>query len=180
MMTLALVSGLALFLSNLQDVEPETSTNSGMIAISEVLAPEVGRFAVTNWVMSGPGDFQELHFTIETEITLGGAGVRTAWFEGEDGAFFGEVTRTLDPGSGEVIQHWFAARTESWSTTRQAWDVSVAGHSTLFSGEDGFGEFEARSITTHLPEGGFDWTIERRYPGTEWFLVDRGEARPLE
>ena len=182
MMTLALVTSLLLFSSNPQDAGAGASADAGNTAIVELLGAEVGRFAVTNWVKSGPGDFQELHFTIETEVTLGGAGVRTTWFEGEGdgGAFFGEVTRTLDAESNEVIQHWFSARTGRWSTTRQALNLSATGHSTLHSGEDGFGAFEARSITTHLPGGGFDWAIERRYAGTSWFPIDRGEARPID
>lgn len=54
------------------------------------------------------------------------------------------------------------------------------GFGTAFEGEDQFGSFEARSQTVFLPDGGgFDWTIERRYPGTDWFVIDRGEARPF-
>ena len=182
MMIFALATSLLLFSPNPQGVEAEASADAGITAIVEVLGAEVGRFAVTNWVKSGPGDFEELHFTIETEVILEGAGVRTTWFEGEGdgGAFAGEVTRTLDPQNGEVIQHWFSARTGRWSTTRQALNLSATGHSTLHSGEDGFGAFEARSITTYLPEGGFDWTIERRYAGTGWLPIDRGEARLIE
>ncbi|MFY0637250.1 hypothetical protein [Maricaulis maris] len=149
-------------------------------SLADRLAPELGRFAVINRVVSGPGEMAELHFTVDTRPALGGQGVRTVWRDAEDGAFFGELTRILDPETGEVVQHWFAAARGEWAVTRQAVRFLADGHGSEFTGEDGFGAFDARTRTTHNADGSYGWTIERRYPGTEWFLVDRGEAVPVE
>lgn len=148
-------------------------------SLTDRLAPELGRFAVTNWVVSGPGEMAELHFTVDTRPALGGQGVRTVWRVAEDGAFFGELTRILDPETGEVVQHWFATARGEWAVTRQAVSFSADGHGSEFTGEDGYGAFDARTRTTHNADGSYGWTIERRYPGTAWFLVDRGEAVPV-
>ncbi|WP_291844155.1 hypothetical protein [Maricaulis sp.] len=152
---------------------------TGALSLADHLAPELGRFAVANWVMSGPGEMSELHFTVETGLVLGGQGVRTIWREAGTGAFFGELTRVLDAETGEVVQHWFAAARGEWAVTRQALEFAPDGHGSEFSGEDGFGPFDARTRTRHNADGSYVWTIERRYPGTNWFLVDRGEAVPI-
>ncbi len=148
-------------------------------SLADHFGPELGRFAVSNWVMSGPGEETELHFTIETELALGGQAVRTMWLEAGSGAFFGELTRVLDTETGEVVQHWFAAASGNWAVTRQVLSFEPDGHGSAFSGEDRFGAFEARTRTTYNADGSYSWTIERRYPGTDWFLIDRGEAVPL-
>lgn len=142
--------------------------------------PEMGRWAVSNSVMKGPGQVAELKFIVETSQTLGGLGVTTDWYDAETGNFFGEVIRTYNPKTEEVEQHYFAAASSTWSMTSQALVFSGAGYSTSFSGEDPYGTFDARTQTTHLPDhGGYDWTIERRYGEGDWFVIDRGEARPL-
>ena len=168
-----------------QDAAARQEAPSGTTAVStddthfvDQLSGEIGRFDVTNWVMSGPGDVRELHFVVETEAVLGGAGVRTVWRTAPDGDFFGELTRSLDPQTGEVVQHWYAARSGTWSQARQIVQFDASGHGASFSGEDGYGPFEARTRTMRTDGGGYRWTIERRYPGTDWFLIDRGEAVP--
>lgn len=161
---------------------PETPAQQAETArpvLVEHLAPEFGRFAVTNWVMSGPGEMAELHFTVETGPVLGGDGVRTIWRDAADGVFFGELTRVQDPQTGEIVQHWYAAARGEWSVTRQAVSLAPDGHRSEFSGEDAYGAFDARTRTTYNDDGSYGWTIERRYPGTDWFLIDRGEAVPL-
>ncbi|MEZ5999921.1 hypothetical protein [Hyphomonas sp.] len=158
------------------------ATNPSGIAREHVanFQPEIGRWAVVNSVMKGPGAFEELHFIIETAPILDGLGVKTDWYDAGTGNFFGEVIRTYNPAAGVVDQLYFAGKRSSWSTTAQAVTFSETGYSTSFSGEDQFGAFDARSQTTYLPdEGGYDWTIERRYDGGDWFVIDQGEARPL-
>ncbi|GJL92911.1 hypothetical protein [Hyphococcus sp.] len=157
------------------------------ISVSEIVRAELahfereyGRWRVVNSVMKGPGEFAELHFIVETSPTLNGYGVKTDWYDAASGEFFGEVIRTYNPASEMIDQHYFAAKASKWSTTAQEFVVTENGHSAAFSGEDKFGSFEARTNTTFLPDGGgYDWTIERRYNGGDWFLIDRGEARPL-
>lgn len=142
--------------------------------------PEIGRWAVVNSVMTGPGTLEEQHFIVETAQIFDGLAVKTDWYEAETGNFFGEVIRSYNPATGVVDQLYFAGQRSSWSTTAQAATFSETGYSTSFSGEDQFGTFDARSQTAYLPDnGGYDWTIERRYNGGDWFVVDRGEARPF-
>ncbi len=142
--------------------------------------PEIGRWAVVNSVMTGPGTLEEQDFIVETAQIFDGLGVRTDWYDAETGNFFGEVIRSYNPASGVVDQLYFAGKRSSWSTTAQTVTFSETGYTTAFSGADQFGAFDARSQTTYLPDhGGYDWTIERRYNGGDWFVVDRGEARPF-
>ena len=142
--------------------------------------PAVGRWSVVNTVMKGPGVQEDLHFIVETAETLDGLGVKVDWYEAETGAFFGSIIRTYNPASGEVDQHYFAASSSNWSTTAQNIVFDEDGYHTSFSGADQYGSFDARTKTTFLPKhGGYDWTIERRYEGGDWFVIDRGEARPL-
>ena len=56
-----------------QDAAAGQEAPSGTSAVStddthfvDQLSGEIGRFDVTNWVMSGPGDVRELHFVVET------------------------------------------------------------------------------------------------------------------
>lgn len=164
--------------SNAREAPPEQA-ETAMPDLAAHVAPELGHFAVTNWVLSGPGELAVLHFTVETGRALGGEGVRTIWRDAADGAFFGELTRVLDSDTGEVVQHWYAAARGEWSVTRQTVRFEPDGHGSAFSGEDGYGAFDARTRTTYNADGSYGWTIERRYPGTNWFLIDRGEAVPL-
>ncbi len=143
------------------------------------MTPETGRFAVTNWVMRGPGQSVELDFLVDTRPVLDGQGIRTVWREAGTGRFFGELTRTQDPETGELVQHWYAANGQVWSQTRRRIEIVAGGYDEAFEGEDPFGAFEARVRTRHGPDG-YRWTIERRYPGTDWFVVDRGEAVRFE
>lgn len=141
---------------------------------------EYGRWAVENAVMSGPGQFKELRFVVETGPALAGLGVRSVWFDTDSGKFFGEIIRTFNPATSAVEQHYFAAERSAWSSRSQEIRFTDAGYESAFSGEDQYGEFDARATTTFLPDGaGYDWTIERRYKGGDWFLIDRGAARAL-
>tara|TARA_R110000868_G_scaffold257504_2_gene514665 strand:+ start:5328 stop:5852 length:525 start_codon:yes stop_codon:yes gene_type:complete len=172
---------LTLLATTLQAGEPVAAPPAEAVAgIAAVTAPEAGRFRVINWLWSGPGVTREVRFTLETAPALDGAGLRTQWRDAETGSFVGELTRTQDPASGEWVQHWFSAASGQWSVTRQSVQVYEDGYGTAFSGEDGHGPFDVRTRTTHLATGGYDWIIERRYPGTDWFVVDRGEARPAD
>ena len=144
----------------------------------EDFQPTLGGWQVTNWLMTGPGQFEERYFTINVAADLGGKGLRTDWYS-LDGAYFGTVLQTLRRDGQGLDQLYFAAAQDSWTVSEQHPERQNNGFGTRFNGEDEFGRFEARSQTRYLPDGGgFDWTIERRYPGTGWFVIDRGEARP--
>jgi len=141
--------------------------------------PEIGRWDVVNSVMKGPGELATLYFVVETSPTFDGLGIKADWYEAESGKFFGQVIRTYNPATAKIDQHYFAAGSSTWSATSQDVKFDETGYSTSFSGTDRFGSFDARTKTTLLPDGaGYDWTIERRYKGGDWFVMDRGEARP--
>ncbi len=140
---------------------------------------EIGLWQVTNDVMQKPGEFTQLKFRVEISPVFDGRGIKSTWRTNDDNAFFGQVIRTYNPATGAVDQHYFAAKNSTWSARSQVINFHENGYSTAYSGADQYGKFDLRSKTTYLPQGGFDWTIERRYEGTDWFLVDRGEARPF-
>ena len=179
------LAGLVLWISVLapaqaqSDPEAPPALDEVPVSLIEALSPELGRFAVTTWVMQGPDQSAEFQFVVESGPALDGQGVRTVWQVAETSAFFGEITRSLDPDSGELVQLWYAATSGNWSQTRRTVDFLEAGYDESFSGEDSFGPFQARVRTRHGP-GGYRWTIERRYEGTDWFVIDRGEAVRLE
>ena len=175
-----IITGLLLALASVVPSPAAAGPDAANVEFLAAFEPEVGRFAVTNWVKRGPDAAEERELFIETSVVLAGAALRTQWHDARTGAYVGELTRCLDPRTGEVVQLWYAARSGVWSLTRQVRELEPTGHRTSFSGEDGFGTFEARAHTTYRPDGGFEWTIERRYAGTDWFVVDRGEARPVE
>ncbi len=140
---------------------------------------ELGRWRVTNSVKLGPGTFKDLDFVVETSRALGGLGIRADWYDAKTGVFFGEIIRTYNPSTEQIEQQYFAAAKSVWSSRAQHVTFTDNGYQSAFSGEDQYGVFEARSTTTFLPDhGGYDWIIERRYDGGEWFVIDRGKARP--
>ena len=155
-----------------------SETRSTSVTLED-LQPTLGSWQVTNWLMTGPGQMEEHAFTIHIAEDLGGRGLRTDWFSLE-GEYVGTVLQTLRADGDGLDQLYYAAAQDSWVISEQRPERRDNGFGTAFEGEDQFGPFEARSQTVFLPDGrGFDWTIERRYPGTDWFVIDRGEARPL-
>jgi hypothetical protein len=178
-MTFLLVAVL-LSITDLQDgsgsAQPQDEIARDYMARFE---PTIGQWRVQNWVVQSPGEFTMLEFNIEVTSTLDGLGLQTHWRQGDDNDYFGYVVQTFNPSTQMLDQHYFNVATSMWSSTVQDLTFDQAGYGTSFTGEDQYGPFEARTRTTMLPDGaGFDWTIERKYPGTDWFMIDRGEARP--
>jgi hypothetical protein len=175
-----IIIALLLVLGSVAQSGATTPPDAANAIFLAALEPEIGRFAVTNWVKKGPGQSEEHQLVAETSVVLAGTGLRTQWHDAQTGTYVGELTRCLDPQTGEVVQLWYAARSGLWTMTRQVRELEPTGHRTTFSGEDGFGAFEARAHTAYRHDGGFEWTIERRYAGTDWFMVDHGVARPIK
>jgi hypothetical protein len=167
--------------SDLQDDSVSTRSQEDIArAYMARFEPTIGQWRVQNWVMQSPGEFTLLEFNIEVSATLDGLGLQTHWRRGEDSEYFGYVVQTFNPRTEMIDQHYFNVATSAWSSTVQDLTFDQTGYGTSFNGEDQFGVFEARTRTSILSDGaGFDWMIERKYPGTDWFLIDRGEARPM-
>jgi len=162
-------------------VKPEVAPAPAEAARQQLshFEPEIGRWDVVNSVMKGPGELATLYFVVETSPAFDGLGIKTDWYVAESGKFFGQVIRTYNPATAKIDQHYFAAGSSTWSATSQDVKFDETGYGASFSGADRFGSFDARTKTTLLPDGaGYDWTIERRYEGGDWFVIDRGEARP--
>jgi hypothetical protein len=161
----------------------EASVRQQAMDYMQPFASQIGEWNVTNWLMSTPGAFDEKHFVVRVGWEFDGLGLRSDWYSVNDsgaaGRWFGVVIQTYNPASGEVEQEYFAGDRSTWIESRQVLELHDDGFGTTFSGADDYGPFDARTRTRYLETGGFDWTIERRYPGTDWFVIDRGEARAV-
>jgi hypothetical protein len=165
------------------DMTVQTTTRQQALDYMHVFAAQIGDWSVTNWLMRSPGEYDEKHFVIRVRSEFDGLGLRSDWYladeQGRAGAWFGAVIQTYNPASGEIEQEYFSGDQSNWIESRQVLELHDNGFGTSFSGADDYGPFDARTRTVYRDGDGFDWLIERRYPGTDWFVIDRGEARAL-
>jgi len=127
---------LGLVLSASVSVQAEDASRSETQAASVTLEdfrPTLGRWQVTNWLMIGPGQMEERHFSIHVAADLGGKGLRTDWFM-QDGRYFGTVLQTLHVGGQGLDQLYYSAAEDSWAISEQYPVLRENGFGTQFEG----------------------------------------------
>lgn len=175
----SIATALVVLLTAQSATEPESPLPADARAREylQTFSAEVGDWVVENRLMRSPGQSDTVYFRVEIAYAMDGLALHADWYDRDAGTFIGRVIRTYDPDSAEIVQRWFAASTSSWTDSRQQVEWTDGAYGNAWTGEDQFGPFEARSSTRYLEDGGFEWLIERKYPGTDWFEIDYGRAR---
>lgn len=135
----------------------------------------LGSFDVVNKNLKpGTRDYHERAFRIEATPIFEGNGIQTKWYEADSGAWFGTVISDFGHFPKHMKTLWYAEAKREWQINH--FDLSshddAGGITVIKEGKDQFGTFQSKRI--HEPtETGFKYVHLRKYPGTEWFIVDQ-------
>ncbi len=135
-----------------------------------------GEWQLENFVMRGPNDSTTLHFTVTIERIFDGMGHQSRWVQNDTGEWIGDIINTYDVETNLFSVRFFDARANRWVESAQEITLTETGFESQFSGEDQHGPFDSRTRMERISDDQYRQTIERRYPGTDWFVTDRVEA----
>ena len=148
-------------------------------AFIESLSFLEGEWELQNWLASGPSTSHTLDFHVSTTRTFDGLGLQSEWYA-EDGGWYGRVMNTYDPEAGMWQVYYFDGHNNRWSNSAHAIELTETGYSLTSEGEDAYGPFESRTRFERISDDAYRSSTERRYPGTDWFPIDRIEATRSE
>ncbi|GJL96417.1 MAG: hypothetical protein DHS20C06_02340 [Hyphobacterium sp.] len=140
-------------------------------------AYQEGRWQLENFLVQGPGQSTTKHFSVTTTRVFDGLGMRSYWVDNETGDWIGTVITTFEPTENLYSVRFFDGRNNRWIDSDQAITLTDTGFESTFSGEDQHGAFDSRTRMDRVSDDHYRQTIERRYPGTDWFITDSVEAR---
>ncbi|WP_109259646.1 hypothetical protein [Hyphobacterium indicum] len=135
-----------------------------------------GDWQLENFIMRGPNNTLTLEFTVTVERIFEGMGHQSHWVQNDTGAWIGDIINTYDVETNLYSVRFFDARANRWVESAQEITLTETGFESQFSGEDQHGPFDSRTRMERISDDHYRQTIERRYPGTDWFVTDRVEA----
>lgn len=136
-----------------------------------------GEWQLENFIMRGPNDSTTLEFTVTVERIFDGMGHQSRWVQNDTGEWIGDIINTYDVETNLYSVRFFDARANRWVESAQEITLTETGFESTFSGEDQHGHFDSRTRMERISNDHYRQTIERRYPGTDWFVTDSVEAR---
>jgi hypothetical protein len=154
----------------------ETDAHAGARDFFAHMAFLEGDWQLENFLMTGPGQSTTKSFSVSTERVFDGLGLMSNWTDNETGDWIGAVITTFDPGSSTYSVRFFDGRANRWTESDQVLTLTSTGFEASFSGEDAHGPFDSRTRMERVSADHYRQTIERRYPGTDWFVTDSIEA----
>jgi len=136
-----------------------------------------GNWQLENFIMQGPTDSVTLEFSVTVERVFDGMGHQSHWIQNDTGDWIGDIINTYDVDTNLFSVRFFDARANRWIESAQEMTLTETGFEASFSGEDQYGPFDSRTRMERVSDDHYRQTIERRYPGTDWFITDSVEAR---
>ncbi|MBI1236831.1 MAG: DUF1579 domain-containing protein [Alphaproteobacteria bacterium] len=157
--------------------DAESSSHQAAREFFDNLAYLEGGWQLENFLMTGPGQSTTKEFSVTTTRVFDGLGLNSHWIDNETGDWIGNVITTFDPATHLYSVRFFDGRNNLWVDSDQTITLTESGFESTFSGEDQHGPFESRTRMERISDDHYRQTIERRYPGTDWFVTDSVEAR---
>ncbi|WP_394692606.1 hypothetical protein [Hyphobacterium sp.] len=145
-------------------------------AFFDHFAFQEGQWQLENFIMRGPNDSTTLEFTVTVERVFDGTGRQSHWVQNDTGEWIGDIINTYDVETNLLSVRFFDARANRWVESAQEITLTETGFELQFSGEDQHGPFDSRTRMERISDDHYRQTIERRYPGTDWFVTDRVDA----